>query len=65
VPNIVSVALLTGNLDLNFWVKAVSILFLSFTVCHFHKSNLLQEVYFLVFHKTKNAQRWTCTWMWI
>jgi len=35
VPNIVSVALLTGYLDLNFWVKAVSILLLSFTVCHF------------------------------
>ena len=35
-----------------FFVKTVSILLLSFTLNHFHKSSstLLPEIYFLVFH---------------
>ena len=48
-----------------FFVKALSLFLLYFTLSHFHKSSptLLQKIYFLVFHMPKNDQRWTWTWI--
>jgi len=51
MANVVSTSLITGYYIKVFFVKAVGILLVSFTLSHFHKSSptLLQEIYFIVF----------------
>ena len=51
MANVVSTSLITGYYIKVFFVKAVGLLLVSFTLSHFHKSSptLLQEIYFIVF----------------